>query len=127
MEQEKRRQFLSSLSGGIVVPELLVKKEYRKENQTKIIKYIDLEKYHSKNKPTEESKKELYEKNKNVFFTEFKTLKYAEITPEKISGNKEYSEIFFKKLDTFENDILGSIEKYNTEYKRMKIPAIILQ
>ena len=25
-EQEKRRQFLSSLSGGIVVPEILVKK-----------------------------------------------------------------------------------------------------
>ena len=67
-EQEKKRQFLSSLSGGIVVPELLVKKEYRKENQTKIIKYIDLEKYHSKNKPTEKSKKELFEKNKNVFF-----------------------------------------------------------
>ena len=39
-----------------------IKKEYRKENQTKIIKYIDLEKYHSKNKPTEENKKELYEK-----------------------------------------------------------------
>ena len=58
-EQEKRRQFLSSLSGGIVIPELLVKKEYRKENQTKTIKYIDLEKYHSKNKPSEENKKEL--------------------------------------------------------------------
>ena len=74
-EQEKKRQFLSSLSGGIVVPELLVKKEYRKENQTKTIKYIDLEKYHSKNKPTEESKKELYEKNKYVFFTEFKSIR----------------------------------------------------
>ena len=33
-EQEKRRQFLSALSGGIIIPELLVKKEYRKENQT---------------------------------------------------------------------------------------------
>ena len=33
--QEKKRQFLSSLSGGIVIPEILVEKEYRKENQIK--------------------------------------------------------------------------------------------
>mgnify|MGYP001399616891 CR=1 FL=1 len=106
VEQEKRRQFLSSLSGGIVVPEILVKKEYRKENQTKTIQYIDLEKYHAKNKPTEESKRELYERNKDVFFTEFKSIQYAEITPEKISGNKEYNETFFKQLDIIENNVL---------------------
>ncbi len=106
VEQEKRRQFLSSLSGGIVIPEILVVKEYRKENQSKTIKYIDLEKYHSKNKATEESKKELYNRNKNVFFTEFKTLNYVEITPEKISGSNEYNENFFKQLDIIENNIL---------------------
>ena len=69
-EQEKRRQFLSSLSGGIVIPETLVKNEFKKENQTKIIKYIDLEKYHSSKKPTEESKRDLYERNKEIFFKE---------------------------------------------------------
>ena len=106
VEQEKRRQFLSSLSGGIVIPEILVKKEYRKENQTKTIKYIDLENYHSKNKPSEESKKELYEKNKNIFFTEFKSFRYAEIEPEKIIGEKDYNEPFFKQLDKIENNIL---------------------
>ena len=105
-EQEKRRQFLTVLSGGIVIPELLVKKEYRKENQTKTINYIDLEKYHLKNKPTEEEKKELYEKNKNIFFTEFKSIRYSEIDPFKISGSKEYNEVFFKQLDVIENNIL---------------------
>ena len=59
VEQEKRRQFLSSLAGGIVVPEILIEKEFKKENQTKTIQYIDLEKYHSKNKPSLESLKEL--------------------------------------------------------------------
>ena len=106
VEQEKRRQFLSSLSGGIVIPEILVKKEYRKENQTKTIKYIDLENYHSKNKPSEESKKELYEKNKDIFFTEFKSFRYAEIEPEKVIGEKDYNEPFFKQLDKIENNIL---------------------
>ncbi len=105
-EQEKRRQFLSSLSGGIIVPEQLVIQEYRKENQTKTIKYIDLEKYHLKNKPTEESKKELYEKNKEIFFTEYKKIRYADLTPEKISGNKEFNESYFKQLDNIENNLL---------------------
>ena len=55
VEQEKRRQFLSSLAGGVVIPEILVEQEFRKENQSKTIQYIDLEKYHSKNKSSQES------------------------------------------------------------------------
>jgi len=106
IEQEKRRQFLSSLAGGIVIPEVLVEKEFKKENQMKTIQYIDLDKYHSKNKPSEESIKELYERNKNVFFTELKSIRYAEIKPELISGSKEYNENFFKQLDIIENNVL---------------------
>ena len=106
VEQEKRKQFLSSLAGGIVIPEILVEKEFRKENQTKTVQYIDLEKYHSKNKPSQESINELYEKNKEVFFTELKSIRYAEIKPEFISGSKEYNENFFKQLDMIENKVL---------------------
>ena len=106
VEQEKRRQFLSSLAGGIVIPEVLVEKEFRKENQTKTIQYINLDKYHSKNKPSQESIKELYERNKNVFFTELKSIRYAEIKPELISGSKDYNENFFKQLDIIENNVL---------------------
>ena len=48
IEQESRRQLLSSLAGGIVVPEILIENAFKKENQIKDIKYIDLEKFHSK-------------------------------------------------------------------------------
>ena len=106
VEQEKRRQFLSSLAGGIVIPEILVKKEFRKENQTKTIQFIDLDKYHSKNKPSQKSIKELYERNKNIFFTELKSIRYAEIKPELISGNKDYDEKYFKQLNIIENNVL---------------------
>ena len=106
VQQEKRRQFLSSLAGGIVIPEILVKKEFRKENQTKLIQYIDLEKYHSKNKPSQESIKELYERNKKVFIAEFKSIRYAEIKPALISGSENYNENFFKQLDVIENNVL---------------------
>ena len=106
VEQEKRKQFLSSLAGGIVIPEILAEKEFRKENQTKTIKYIDLEKYHTKKKPSQESIRELYQRNKNVFITELKSIRYAEIKPELISGNSEYNENFFKQLDIIENNVL---------------------
>ena len=81
IEQEKRRQFLSSLAGGIIIPETLIVQEFKKENQTKTIKYINLEKYHSNSKPAEEDIKKLYERNKNIFFIEFKSIQYAEIKP----------------------------------------------
>ncbi|MDC0943112.1 SurA N-terminal domain-containing protein [Pelagibacteraceae bacterium] len=106
VEQEKRRQFLSSLAGGIVIPETLITQEFRKENQTKTIRYIDLEKYHAKNKPAEEDIKKLYERNKNIFFDEFKSIQYAEIKPDLISGNSDYDEAFFKQLDIIENQVL---------------------
>ena len=105
-EQEKRRQFLSSLAGGIVIPETLIKQEFKKENQTKTIQYIDLEKYHAKNKPAEDDIKKLYERNKNIFFVEFKSIQYAEIKPDLVTGNSGYDEAFFKQLDIIENQIL---------------------
>ena len=105
-EQEKRRQFLSSLAGGIVIPETLIKQEFKKENQTKTIQYIDLEKYHAKNKPNEDDIKKLYERNKNIFFVEFKSIQYAEIKPDLITGNSGYDEAFFKQLDIIENQVL---------------------
>ena len=39
-----------------------------------------------------ESKKNLYERNKNIFIKEFKSIRYAAITPEKINGDKEYND-----------------------------------
>ena len=125
-EQEKKRQFLSSLSGGIVIPEILVKKEYRKENQTKTIKYIDLEKLHLRTKPTEQSKKELYERNKNIFFTEFKNIRFAEITPEKISGDKEYNENFFKQLDILENSVLDG-QSFDDSVRNNNLKIILIK
>ncbi len=122
VEQEKRRQFLSSMAGGIVVPEILVEIEFKRENQSKMIQYIDLDKYHSKKKPSLESIKELYEKNKNIFFTELKSIRYAEIKPEVLSGSKEYSENFFKQLNVIENNVLdGQTFEETAKLNNLKI------
>jgi len=125
-EQEKKRQFLTSISGGIVIPEILIIDEYKKENQTKTIQYIDLDKYHSKNKTTEQEKRELYERNKDVFFTEFKNIRYAEISPENISGSEEYDESFFRKLDIIENNILDG-QSFNETVKSNNLKVISIE
>ena len=125
VEQESRRQFLSFLAGGITVPNILVENAFKKENQTKTIKYIDLKKYHSSAKPSQEKIKELYDKNKNLFVEEFKSVQYAEIKPEIISGNSEYDEAFFKQLDILENKVLDgqSFEESSNE-NNLKIVSI---
>ena len=131
IEQEKRRQFLSSLAGGIIIPETLIVQEFKKENQTKTIKYINLEKYHSNSKPAEEDIKKLYERNKNIFFIEFKSIQYAEIKPNLVSGSSNYDETFFKQLDVIENQVLDGKSFDETikdnNLKKVKIDKINLK
>jgi peptidyl-prolyl cis-trans isomerase D len=125
VEQEKRRQFLSSLVGGIVIPESLITQEFKKENQIKTIQYIDLKKYHAKKKPSEDDIKKLYERNKNIFFIELKSIQYAAITPELLSGNADYDEVFFKQLDIIENQILdGQSFEETSKANNLKIITI---
>ena len=125
VEQESRRQFLSFLSGGITIPFELVEKEFKKENQTKTIKYIYLNKYYLKKKPTNEEIKKLYDRNKNSFVEEFKSIQYAEISPRIVSGNTEYDKTFFKQLDILENKVLDgqSFEEASKE-NNLKIISI---
>ncbi len=106
-EQEKKRQLLDYLSGGIEIPNFLVQHEYNKENQSKKIEFINLEKYYSK--PISEKKiNEIYNKNKDFYSEEVKDFKYAELTPTNIIGSNEYNENFFSKLNEIENKVLDS-------------------
>ena len=108
-EQESRRQFLSFLAGGIVVPETLIIDAFQKENQIKTIKYIDLDKYYLNKTPSQKKIKEIYERNKKLFAEEYKSIQYAEITPQTLIGNSEYNEAFFKQLDIIENKVLDGM------------------
>ena len=105
VEQESRRQLLSFLSGGLSIPDNLIEEAFKKENQTKTIKYIDLDKLYSNIEFKNDEVEEIYEKNKDSFIEELKSIRYAEITPQSF-GTSDYDEIFFKKLDEVENKVL---------------------
>ncbi len=125
VEQESRRQLLGFLGGGISIPYPLVEKAYKKDNQIKTVKFLDLKNYYSKKKHSKEKINELYEKNKNIFIREYKTIQYSEITPEAISGTKEYDQAFFKKLDLIENNILDG-QSYEDAIKENSLKTILI-
>tara|TARA_B100001057_G_scaffold467921_1_gene526543 strand:- start:2859 stop:4289 length:1431 start_codon:yes stop_codon:yes gene_type:complete len=116
-EQEKKRQLLSYLSGGIEIPNFLVQHEYNRENQTKKIDYINLKKFYDK--PISEKKfGDIYSKNKNFYSEIFKNFKYAELTPISVIGENNYNENFFNKINLIENNVLDGtkIEEIQTDY-----------
>ncbi|MAH89682.1 MAG: hypothetical protein CMI78_00265 [Candidatus Pelagibacter sp.] len=116
-EQEKKRQLLSYLSGGIEIPKFLVQYEFNKENQTKKVEFINLQKFY--NKPVSEKRiGEIYNKNLSFYSETFKDFKFAELTPSNIVGENEYSENFFNKINQIENKILDGIEfeKITSDY-----------
>ena len=57
VQQESKRQFINFLSGGLSIPESLIEKEYNKENQTKLIKYIDLNKFYEDQKISDKNER----------------------------------------------------------------------
>ncbi len=125
-EQESRRQFLSFLAGGITIPNGLVEKAFQRENQIKSIKYIDLNKFYLSKKASENEIEELYEKNKDFFMEKIKSVRYAEISPQVISGNENYDESFFKQLDVLENNILDG-QSFNAASEEYNLKTITIE
>ena len=108
--QEKKRQLLSFLSAGLVIPEFLVMNEFKKENQIKTISYIDLNKLYDQRRTDPKEIKKIYEKNSDLFVEIFKTIKYAKITPLVLTGKKDYDEVFFTQINKIENNVLDGVD-----------------
>ena len=106
VEQEKKRQLLSFLSAGLIMPEYLIEKEFNKENQIKTITYLNLNELYDKRAIDQEEVKKVYEENSNIFKEKYKIINYAKITPSILTGKKDYDENFFTKINEIENEIL---------------------
>ena len=116
--QEKKRQLLTFLSEGINLPEFMVKQEYTKENQIKTIQYLELDSLYKKHPITKEEIIKTYESNKKLFTQDFKKINYVELLPENLTGQKEYNESYFKKIDEIENTVLdgGKMSNFVKEF-----------
>jgi len=117
-EQEKKRQLLTFLSEGVNLPEFLIEKEYSSENQIKTVQYLSLENLYKNYSVPEEEIKKTYDANKKFFVQDFKKINFVELLPGSLTGQQEYNEAYFKKIDEIENAILdgGNMSEFIKDY-----------
>ena len=111
--QEKKRQLLTFLSEGVSLPEFLIEQEYGNENQIKIIQYLELDNLYANYLIPEKEVIKTYELNKTLFVQDFKKIHYVQLLPDNLTGQKEYNESYFKKIDEIENAILDGNKMIN--------------
>ena len=120
LEQEKKRQLLSYLSDGVLIPDFLTQYEFNKKNQIKKIKYIDLNSMYKNKNFSENEVTETYEKNKKFYVEKKKNFLISEITPKNL-GVENNDNQYFKKLDEIENNVLDG-KDIKTISKENKLP-----
>ena len=107
--QEKKRQFLSMLSGGFRVPSFLIDNEFKKENQVKNLTYLQINKIFENQTFPEKEKEKIYNDNKKFLTNMKKDIEIAELNSELLTGSKEVNKNFFEKIDLIENQILDGM------------------
>ena len=103
---EVKAQLLNFYSGGIKLPKFMIEDLFGKDNHSKDISYLDLSNIYTKKMINEEEIQKFYNENKDLFKEKFISFKYIELTPEVLTRNKDYDELFYQKLDEIENEIL---------------------
>ena len=103
---EVKAQLLNFYSGGIKLPKFIIEDLFGKDNHSKDISYLNLNNIYTKKMINEEEIQKFYNENKDLFKEKFISFKYIELTPEVLTRNKDYDELFYQKLDEIENEIL---------------------
>ena len=103
---EVKAQLLNLYSGGIRLPKFIIEDLFNKDNHLKKINYLNLSNIYSKKVISEQEIEKFYNENKELFKEKFISFKYMELTPEILTKNKNYNELFYEKIDQLENQIL---------------------
>jgi len=126
MKNEKKKQFLELIGGGIMPTFFLINSEFNKVNKKVNIQLINLnEVLKEKFIYSEHEMKTYYENNKNKLIEIFKEVKILELTPSSLIGQEEFNNSYFEKLDKIDDLIakgqnLDSIlEKFNLKNSKI--------
>tara|TARA_B100001123_G_C15253073_1_gene1003535 strand:- start:312 stop:1760 length:1449 start_codon:yes stop_codon:yes gene_type:complete len=119
---EKKKQLLSFIGGGIVPSKFLVNKSYNKINQKRNVQLIDLNKIFNNELNFSESEiKSYFEINKKKYEEIYKSIRLLELTPKKLLGDEEFTDLYFKKIDEIDDRITQGknlnyiLEEFNLE------------
>ena len=112
-KEEKKKQLLDFIGGGVFPSKFLVNISYDKVNQKRTIELINLNDVFEKQLSfSEDQIKTYFENNKNKYTKIYKSVKLLELSPKELVNNDEFSDLFFKKIDEIDDLIFGG-EKLN--------------
>tara|TARA_B100000029_G_scaffold47513_1_gene43598 strand:+ start:193 stop:1638 length:1446 start_codon:yes stop_codon:yes gene_type:complete len=122
LREEKKKQLLNFIGGGILPSKASVNQFYNKENQKRSFQLIDLnEAFKSKTDVSEKEIQLYYEKNKNNYKEVYKSLSFLELNSKNLTEDDDYNDLFFKKIDEIDDLIINGknlkyiLEKLNLE------------
>ena len=123
-DNELKKKLFTYIGGGIKSPFFLINKNYKEQLKKIEVDYIDLNSiYINKNEISLDDLKKHINENEEKFLVEKIDISLIKITPENISGETEFTENFFSKIDEIEdlisdNSSINEIsKKYNLEVK----------
>ena len=121
-KEEKKKQLLDFIGGGVSPSKFLVNISYDKINQKRAIELISLDEVFEKQLNFSDDQVKIYfENNKDKYTKVYKTVKLLELSPKKLVDNNELNDLFFKKIDEIDDLIFGGeklnniIQKFNLE------------
>ena len=121
-KEEKKKQLLDFIGGGVSPSKFLVNISYDKINQKRAIELISLDEVFEKQLNFSDDQVKMYfENNKDKYTKIYKSVKLLELSPKKLVDNNEFNDLFFKKIDEIDDLIFGGgklnyiIQKFNLE------------
>ena len=112
-KEEKKKQLLDFIGGGVSPSKFLVNISYDKINQKSAIELISLDEVFEKQLNFSDDQVKMYfENNKDKYTKVYKSVKLLELSPKKLVDNNELNDLFFKKIDEIDDLIFGG-EKLN--------------
>ena len=107
LNEEKKRQLMFLIGGGVMPSNFLINKTYNQLNQSRELQLINLnEIFKKKIKVTDDEINKYYNENKKNYENIYKTIEYLEINPKNLIGQDDFSDLFFQKIDEIDNFIL---------------------
>ena len=112
-KQEQKKQLLDLVGAGIFPTNFLVNISYNRINQKRNIEIINLnDVFKDKLEINEKKIRSYFENNKKDFQEIYKSFNFLELDTKKVTGNDEYDDLYFKKIDEID-DAITSGNKIN--------------
>ena len=118
---ELQKQLFTYISGGTKSPTFMVNKFYKEKNKKLDIDYINLNKFYKKAEVfTDKEIKNFVDQNTEKLKQDYIDFSYVNINPKNLTGQEEFNQEFFDKIDDIENQISKNVD-FKTIVKKLNL------